>query len=63
MRQLILILTLILLTQSSVGQGLSERHPDILSFMNKINRELTSYEKVIVENEDLIEQMTNGGGE
>lgn len=63
MRQSLLVLTLILSTLSSYSQGFSERHPDIQTFINKVNSEVTSSKKITVENEELMDQMTDGGGE
>jgi len=50
-------------TLSTYSQGFSERHPDIQTSTKKINSELTSSKKVIIENEELMEKMTDGGGE
>ncbi|MFY0599878.1 MAG: hypothetical protein JXR03_09420 [Cyclobacteriaceae bacterium] len=63
MRQLLHVLTFILSTLSAYSQGFNERHPNIQNFINEINAELATSEKVTVENEELMEQMTDGGGE
>ena len=61
MRTLILILTFFILTISSYGQGLIDKYPDIKNQKIEIDNN-SSLNKIKLENEEFLEQMTDGGG-
>ncbi|WKV14031.1 hypothetical protein [Marivirga harenae] len=44
------------------GQGLHDRHPELSKFAKNIDNQLESYKSVILENEEFLENMTDGGG-
>ena len=61
MRTKILILTFLILTISSYGQDLIEKYPDIKNEKIRIDKN-DSLNKIILENEEFLDQMTDGGG-
>ncbi len=61
MRTKNLILIFLILTVSSYGQDLIEKYPEILKEKNKIDNN-DSLDKIVFENEEFLEQMTDGGG-
>jgi hypothetical protein len=62
MKKLLLLLIGLFSILTSIGQGFDDRHPEVESYVNSVNSKLISYRKVVIENEDWMEQMTDGGG-
>ncbi|SFB25811.1 hypothetical protein SAMN04489723_106145 [Algoriphagus aquimarinus] len=58
------ILIIIFLLNSSIlsGQDISQKYPDLIKRVERINKD-NLLEKVILENEEFMTQMTDGGGE
>ncbi|NMM50924.1 hypothetical protein, partial [Marinigracilibium pacificum] len=44
------------------GQGFHDRHPELSKFAKNIDSQLGSYKSVKLENEEFLENMTDGGG-
>ena len=61
MRTKTIILICLLLTISSYGQDLMEKYPEIKHQKNEIDKN-KSLNKIVLENEEFLEQMTDGGG-
>ena len=51
-----------LITSITFGQDFQERHPELSEFVETINSRLPTYETISLENEEFIENMTDGGG-
>lgn len=60
MKKFLLTFTFTLSIFISFSQSFTERNHEIQPAIEAINSSLTSYENVIVENEELLEQMTDG---
>jgi len=56
------ILFLILLPTFLLSQDISDKYPDLIQKIKKINED-TTLQKVILTNEEFMPQMTDGGGE
>ncbi len=53
---------LIIITGSAFGQGFNERHPEVRTFTESVDGKLQTYSQVILDNDEFMEQMTDGGG-
>jgi hypothetical protein len=60
--RLTLILFFIFSYSSLLAQDISEKYPELIQKVKKINKD-TSLEKVVLTNEEFMPQMTDGGGE